>query len=493
MKRLPLSVLFVCLVATTLSLFAAETKEDPYAWKSMFNGKDLDGWKVPVYGGDGEVEVKDGCLVIGQGAMITGIRYDNVFPRIDYEIRYEAKRTKGGDFFAALTFPYDDSFCTFINGGWGGGTVGLSCVDGYDASENTTSTYYDFGDETWYKFRAYVTGKSIRIWVDEEKDGKRKETLLIDLPTADHKISLRSETSDYKPLGICTWCSEGVLRDIEYRKLRPEEIDTTPLPYEIVYTGESSRQIERYAKDGRIVWNYPAEIARDVFVLPNGNILFCFNDHYDAKKHDNVSGVREVTPGSKIAFEYKTTGQVFSCQRLKDGSTLIGNASQGKLLIVDSSGKLLKEITVQNAPGHSCLRQVRVCRNGDFLAAEESAKKVRRYTADGKLVREIALPYTPFGMIELENGNLIISGKEGIQEIDPKDAVVWEFKASDFPGLGVRWCTGMELLKNGNILLVNAGGKIRLFEIARTPTPTIVWQVDPNRVQLPSGHGVACP
>ena len=230
MKRFFLSSLLVCLAVWALSSFAAETKEDEYGWKPMFNGKNLDDWKVPVYGGDGDVDVKNGCLVVGQGAMITGIRYEKVFPRLDYEIRYEAKRTKGSDFFAALTFPYDDSFCTFINGGWGGGTVGLSCVDGFDASENPTSTYHDFADNVWYKFRVCVTGKSIRIWVDEEKDGKRKETMLIDLETADHKISLRSETSEYKPLGLCTWCSEGVLRDIEYRKLRPAEVDTVPLP-----------------------------------------------------------------------------------------------------------------------------------------------------------------------------------------------------------------------------------------------------------------------
>ena len=231
MRRFFPAVLFVCLAVSASSLFAAEAKEDEYAWRPLFNGKNLDGWKVPVYGGDGEVEAKDGCLVIGQGAMMTGARYEKVFPRLDYEIRYEAKRTKGSDFFAALTFPYDDSFCTFVNGGWGGGTTGLSCVDGYDASENATSTYYDFSDNTWYKFRVRVTGKLIRVWIDEAtKDGKRKETLVVDLDTADRTISLRNEASEYKPLGFATWCSEGVLRDIEHRKLRPEEVDAKPAP-----------------------------------------------------------------------------------------------------------------------------------------------------------------------------------------------------------------------------------------------------------------------
>ncbi len=472
----------------TVSVFA----EDEYGWKSMFNGKNLDGWSVPQFGGDGEVKAENGCLVIGQGAMITGVKYEKVFPKVDYEIRYEAKRTKGSDFFAALTFPYNDSCCTFVNGGWGGGTVGLSCVDGYDASENPTSTFYTFDDDQWYRFRARVTGKEIKVWIDEEtKEGKRKETLIVDFETEDHKISLRDETSEYKPLGICTWCSEGLVRDIEYRKLKPEEVDKPVFPYGIVYTGESAKRIEKYAPNGQIVWNYPAELARDVSLLPNGNILFCFNENYDSKKGDGVSGAVEVTPDKKVVFEFKTTGQIFSCRRLPNGDTVIGNASQGKLQIVDSKGKLKKEFSINNKPGHSSMRHVAVCKNGDFLVAEESAKTVRRYDADGKLIREIVTPFTPFGILELENGNVIVSGKSGIVEVDPNDKIVWEFKANDFPDLGVRWCTGMDLLPNGNVLLVNAGGKVKLFEIARTPKPAIIWRLDPNRVNLPSGHAVA--
>jgi len=229
MKRFASALLFVFLAASAFSSFAAENKEDEYGWRTLFNGKDLDDWSVPVYGGDGPVTVKDGCIIIGQGAMITGIRYEKVFPRLDYEIRYEAKKTKGYDFFASLTFPYNDSFCTFINGGWGGATIGLSCIDDYNASENSTTAFYRFVEGVWYKFRVRVTGKAIQVWIEEEtKDGKREEKLVIDLDTKDRKIALRNESSPYKPIGLCTYSSEGVIRDIEYRKLRPEEVNAKP-------------------------------------------------------------------------------------------------------------------------------------------------------------------------------------------------------------------------------------------------------------------------
>ncbi|MDR1962510.1 MAG: DUF1080 domain-containing protein [Planctomycetaceae bacterium] len=219
-------LILLAVVFLAVSFLPAAEPKDEYAWQQLFDGKTLTGWSVPVFGGDGEVKVQDGNLVIGQGAMITGVKYDKVFPRVNYEIRYEAKRTMGNDFFAALTFPVNDGCCTFINGGWGGGTVGLSCVDGMDASENETSSFFSFTDNKWYKFRVFVTGTLIRVWIDEPtKDGKRKETLVIDLKVEEKKISLRDETSQYQPLGICTWVSEGRIRDLEYRKLKPEEVD----------------------------------------------------------------------------------------------------------------------------------------------------------------------------------------------------------------------------------------------------------------------------
>ena len=38
---------------------------------------------------------------------------------MDYELRLEAKRVEGGDFFCGLTFPVGKEYCTLILGGWG--------------------------------------------------------------------------------------------------------------------------------------------------------------------------------------------------------------------------------------------------------------------------------------------------------------------------------------------------------------------------------------
>ena len=190
-------------------------------WISLFDGKTMADWTVPVYGGDGNVEVQDGNIVIGRGEMMTGIRYEKDFPKINYEIRYEVRRTNGYDFFGACTFPIKESFCTLINGGWGGGLTGLSSVDGYDASENSTSTHHDYLDNTWYRFRIRVTDTNIQVWItsQDKEENWGTEQSVIELEMEGRNFSTRFEVDKYKPLGFCTWTTEGQLRNIEYRKI----------------------------------------------------------------------------------------------------------------------------------------------------------------------------------------------------------------------------------------------------------------------------------
>lgn len=189
-------------------------------WQSLFDGETMAGWTTPVYGGDGEVDVHEGNIVIGRGEMMTGIRCEKGIPTVNYELRYEARRTGGYDFFAACTFPVKESYCTFINGGWGGGLTGLSSVDGRDASENLTSSYFTYKENTWYRFRIQVTDNKIQVWLTpQDKEGNwEAEQSVVELETKDRTLSTRYEMDRYKPLGFCTWNSEGQLRKIEYRK-----------------------------------------------------------------------------------------------------------------------------------------------------------------------------------------------------------------------------------------------------------------------------------
>jgi Domain of Unknown Function (DUF1080) len=194
---------------------AAQCPAAEPAWKSLFDGKSLAGWKKTAFGGEAEVEVKDGRIVMAAGSPMTGITWTREFPKIDYEISLEAMRVDGSDFFCGLTFPVGESPCSFIVGGWGGGVVGLSSIDGSDASENETTRYQEFESGRWYAIRVRVAKDKIEAWIDK--------TRMVDLDTKDRRISIRVEVELSRPLGICCFATTAALRDIKVRTLGATE------------------------------------------------------------------------------------------------------------------------------------------------------------------------------------------------------------------------------------------------------------------------------
>jgi hypothetical protein len=191
-----------------------EKKDDGAKWEPLFNGKNLDGWKVTKFGGEGEVTAEDGKLTIEMGQPLSGITWKKKDPpyKIDYEIRLEAMRSKGTDFFCGLTFPFNDSHCSFICGGWGGGVTGLSSINGFDASENGTTTYQEYKNEKWYKVRVRVEAKRIQCWIDDKQ--------VVDQEITDQKVSTRIEVDESKPLGLATYDTTAVIRNFEIRPLK---------------------------------------------------------------------------------------------------------------------------------------------------------------------------------------------------------------------------------------------------------------------------------
>lgn len=255
-----------------------------------------------------------------------------------------------------------------------------------------------------------------------------------------------------------------------------------------LYAAEGARKIIQYGPDGKVEWDFPAEMSRDVWALTNGHVLFCFNRDYNSAKDDNPSGVMEVTPDKRVVWQFATTGQVWSCQRLADGNTLVGAASQGKLLIVSPDARVVKEIRVLNKPGHSCMRNARQIAGGNFLVAEESARAAREYAADGRLVREIKVSFAPFSVVRLTNGNTVICGQQTMVEVDPVDRIVWSLEGKEIPEIGVRWFAGIQVLPGGNIFICNAGGKVPFLEVSRDKK--VVWHNEAENLPIPIGHGI---
>lgn len=203
----------ICLIAfpidSTSQAEDATRGADEEGWKPL-----QEKWEVCNFGGDGPVKIDPSLIRLGYGDPLTGIRWAGEFPRDSYEIRLEARRTDGHDFFCGLTFPVGEGKCSLILGGWGGGVLGLSSIDGEDASSNETTQFKVFDNDQWYKVKIRVTPEKIVCTIDDKT--------WVEQDRGNHEFDVRLEMDPTVPLGIANFQCQSEFRGLQWRKLTPE-------------------------------------------------------------------------------------------------------------------------------------------------------------------------------------------------------------------------------------------------------------------------------
>ena len=239
------------------------------------------------------------------------------------------------------------------------------------------------------------------------------------------------------------------------------------------YTGG---KIYLVGDEGKVEWEYDAGHSDDLWVLPNGNLLFVTGH-----------GVKEVTRDKRVVFNYESPSEVYACQRFPDGNTFIGECNAGRLLEVAPDNRIVKEIRllpVGKDGGHLYMRNARKLANGNYLVAHSGEQVVREYDSQGKTVREIPAPGGPHSAIRLPNGNTLVAcgdmpGGPRAFEVDQGGKRVWELTADELPGIQLKFLAGLQRLPNGNTVLSNwlghgqFGKGPHLVEITRDKR--VVW------------------
>ncbi|HOX58157.1 MAG TPA: hypothetical protein P5205_14740 [Candidatus Paceibacterota bacterium] len=230
------------------------------------------------------------------------------------------------------------------------------------------------------------------------------------------------------------------------------------------------------APDGKIEWEYQTKSCNDLWVLPNGNVLF-----------NTGHGVREVTRAKRIVFDYQSPSEIYACQRLANGNTFIGECNSGRLLEVEPSGRIAKEVRLLpegRDGGHLYARNARRLADGHYLVTHYGAHVVREYDSEGKPVRTIKAAGGPHSAARLPNGNTVITcgdlpGGARVFEVDGSGKTVWELRGDDLPGISLKFIAGFHRLPNGNTVIANwlghgqFGKAPHLIEVA--PDKRVVW------------------
>lgn len=210
--RALVSVTTIVLLAGFAAASAQTGKTAEPTWQPLFDGKTLANWTPTKFIGEGAVKVENGQIVLEAGRDLTGVTWTGAaLPTTSYEIALQAMRVEGGDFFAGVTFPVGDSFCSLILGGWGGSVVGLSSINGMDASENDTSQSREFESGRWYNVRIRVTPAKIEAWLDEKS--------IVSQDLKGNQVGTRFEVDKSQPLGIASFRTKSAVRDIRLRRL----------------------------------------------------------------------------------------------------------------------------------------------------------------------------------------------------------------------------------------------------------------------------------
>lgn len=259
----------------------------------------------------------------------------------------------------------------------------------------------------------------------------------------------------------------------------PRAVAAVPPGRRLLFTeyGKGPNRFVELDAEGRVAWEFrPPSITVIFQVLPNGNILFGYGGQ--------PTGVREVTSRGRTVFDFVSPSrQVFGCERLANGNTLVAEQGPCQAREVDPQGRTVRvtPLTTKVEGYHLEVRNVHQLPHGNILAAHEGEGAVREVTPEGKVAWEYTGVTNAGEALRLPNGNTLIccGTQKRLIEVTPDRRVAWEFKAEDAPDVHLTWASSVQRLRNGNLLVGNflrgqEGRGAHAFEINRDKK--VVWK-----------------
>jgi hypothetical protein len=237
--------------------------------------------------------------------------------------------------------------------------------------------------------------------------------------------------------------------------LSPAEIPGNGLKhFDFVYAGEAKTQNIYIVRNGKIDWSYTHTATKgeisDAVMLTNGNILFA-----------HQFGITEITPDKKVVWNYDAPEGTETHTAVPIGIErvlFLQNGNPAKLIVINKTTNIIeKELLLpvgnpQKIHGH--FRHARLTRAGTILVAHMDMGKLCEYDSNGNELMSLKVPGI-WSVEELANGNILITSKTVVFEINRKLERVWEYPLSLAVGYVMNSPQTAIRLSNGNTIISN--------------------------------------
>lgn len=169
------------------------------------------------------------------------------------------------------------------------------------------------------------------------------------------------------------------------------------------------------------------------------------------------TGAREYNLVTGKALDWKVDRYrgIQSAQRLKDGKTVLLQQS-GMMITLDAKGEELSKVKV-DLPQLD-LRLLRMLENGNRVIGAKNPRAVLEVSSTGKVLANIQIPGKGYKALRLKQGNYLSStGDETkVVEVNASGKVLrFVGGKKEHPELRLDFCSGWDLLPNGNIIMAN--------------------------------------
>ena len=158
---------FTTAAALALSLFSVQADEAKDGWKSLFNGKDLTGWKVNEENpssfsvSEGAIRIKGGRSHIFYAGEVNGAKFKN----FEFKAKVMTKKNANSGIYFATEYQKD---------GWPSKGYECQVNNSFDKDPRRTASLYAIkdvnekivGDDIWFDYHIKVLDKKITISIN---------------------------------------------------------------------------------------------------------------------------------------------------------------------------------------------------------------------------------------------------------------------------------------------------------------------------------------